>query len=89
MSLIDFLYGGKKASDVPFWVLNAKMDEVYRKRKKEEQEECRRRRYERKMEDLGRRIARQNAFEEAYIDEVIRQVEEKMAREQYDDEEEF
>ena len=89
MSLIDFLYGGKKVSDIPFWVLDAKMEEIYRRRKKEEQEEYRRREYEHEMEDLGRRIARQNAFEEAYIDEVIRRVEEKIAREQYDEEEEF
>ena len=28
MSLIDFLYGGKKVSDVPFWVLEEKMEEI-------------------------------------------------------------
>ena len=89
MSLIDFFFGGKKVSDVPFWAVNEKIEEIHRRRKKEEQEEYRRRQYERKMEYLGRRIARQNAFEEAYIDEVIRQVEEKIAREQYDEEEEF
>ena len=89
MSLIDFLYGGKKASNVPFWVLNEKIEEIHRRHKKEEQEEYRKREYERKMEDLGRLIARQNAFEEAYIDEVIRQVEEKIEREHYSDEEEF
>ena len=89
MSLIDFLYGGKKASDIPFWVLDAKMEEIYRRRKKEEQEEYRRREYERENRYIKRLINMQNAFEEAYIDEAIRQVEEKMAREQYDDEEEF
>ncbi len=82
MSLIDFFYGGKKASDVPFWVLNAKNEEIYKKRKKEEEEEYKRREYEREMEYIGRQIARENAFDDACINEVIRQVEEKMKNEQ-------
>ena len=87
MSLIDFFYGGKKASDVPFWVVNEKIEEIHRRCKEKEREEYRRREYERKNKHIKRLIERQNALEEAYIDEVIRRVEEKIAIEQYDEEE--
>ena len=30
MSLIDFLYGGKKASDVPLWVLEGNMTDIWK-----------------------------------------------------------
>lgn len=78
MSLIDFLYGGKKASDIPFWVLEEKMEEIHKRRKKEEEEEHRRRiEYTRDME-----YRRMKEFEKAYVEEVIKRVEEKMKNEQ-------
>ena len=75
MSLIDFLYGGKKASEVPLWVLEDKMEEIHRRRKKEEEEEDKRREYDRRMEEIHKDLAIKRAYENAYIDEVIRRVE--------------
>lgn len=74
MWLIDFLYGGKKVSDIPLWALKWEMEDTYRKRRKEErrqrEEELKRREWDRRLEESRR----YNRLVDDYIMGVIEEV---------------
>lgn len=77
MWLIDFIFGGRKVSDVPLWALKWEMEDAYRKHREEErryrEQELERMEWDRRLEESNR----QDRMIDDYIMDIVKKVNSK------------